>query len=56
MKFQFRRFAAGVPWADWTVVLGALLIVVLLMYAMEQHGKSKKRRCPTCNQIVKEAE
>lgn len=55
MRFQFRRFWDTVPWGEWAVVLGALLSTVVILYAMDQHAKSKKRRCPTCNQVVREA-
>ena len=55
MNFQLRRFLASVPWGDWAFVLSALLAVMVLLYMVDQHGKSKKRRCPTCNQIVREA-
>lgn len=55
MKFQLRRFIANVPWEEWIIGFAALLSVMIILYAMDQHGKSKKRRCPTCNQIVKEA-
>lgn len=55
MKFQFRRFIANVPWEDWAVVLGALLTVTVLLYVADQRAKSKERRCPTCNQVIREA-
>ena len=54
MKFQLRRFIAAVPWADWVPVLAALLFVVVILCAAD-HVKPKKRRCPTCNQIMREA-
>lgn len=54
MKFQLRRFIDTVPWDEWAVVLGLLLSVMVVLFAIDQHGKSKKRRCPTCNQIVRE--
>lgn len=53
MKFQFRRFVAAVPWEEWAAVLGALLAVMVLLYTIEHRSKSKKPRCPTCNQIMK---
>lgn len=55
MRFQFRRFWDTVPWPEWLLVLATLLSVMIVLYAIEQHGKSKKRRCPTCNQVVREA-
>lgn len=54
MKFQLRRFAAAVPWGDWGIVLAGLLFVVVYIYTAER-DMSKKRRCPTCNQVVKGA-
>lgn len=54
MKFQFRRFWDTVPWPEWVLVL-AMLSVMITLYAIEQQGKPKKRRCPTCNQVVREA-
>lgn len=55
MKFQLRRFVAAVPWAEIVFALAALLAVMVLLYTIEHRSKSKKPRCPTCNQIVKEA-
>lgn len=55
MKFQIRRFIDTVQWVDWIVVLAALLAVTVLLYVADQRGKSKKPRCPTCNQVVKGA-
>ena len=52
MSFKLRRFLDSVPWAEWGVVLGGLLTAVALLYAMED-GKSRKKRCPTCNQIIR---
>jgi hypothetical protein len=56
MKFQVRRFIANVPWAECIIIFAMLLSVMGLLYAIDQRGKSKKPpRCPTCNQVVREA-
>ena len=55
MKFQLRRFIDAVPWGEWAPVFAMILSILVVLFAIDQHGKSKKRRCPTCNQIMKGA-
>lgn len=52
MKFQVRRFIDSVPWAESGIVFVLLLDIVVLLYYATEHGKSKKPRCPACNQII----
>lgn len=53
MRFKLRPFLDALPWENLALLVGLLLAFTLVHAAAST--KSKKPRCPTCNQIVKEA-